>query len=349
MDTFSIGHHTIGDTQPPFIIAELSGNHNQDLDVALAMVDAAAEAGVHALKLQTYTADTMTLDIATGEFYIDDENSLWHGSSLYQLYEKAFTPWEWHNAIFERAKEKGMVAFSTPFDLTSVAFQESLEVPCYKIASFENTDHALIAAVAKTGKPVIVSTGMASLTEISEAVDVLRDNGCENYVLLKCTSQYPADPVNANLLTLPHLKAMFGCHVGLSDHTTGIGVAIAAAALGASVIEKHFVIDRNAGGVDAAFSLEPKEFKQLVEESQRARIAVGEVNYGCTEAEVNSRVHRRSLYIANDLKAGDVLTPTNLRSIRPGLGLPVKNLPMLLGKPVKQDVAKGTPMSWDLI
>jgi pseudaminic acid synthase len=349
VDTFSIGHHTIGDTQPPFIIAELSGNHNQDLDVALAMVDAAAEAGVHALKLQTYTADTMTLDIATGEFYIDDENSLWHGSSLYQLYEKAFTPWEWHNAIFERAKEKGMVAFSTPFDLTSVAFLESLEVPCYKIASFENTDHALIAAVAKTGKPVIVSTGMASLTEISEAVDVLRDNGCENYVLLKCTSQYPADPVNANLMTLPHLKAMFGCHVGLSDHTTGIGVAIAAAALGASVIEKHFVIDRNAGGVDAAFSLEPKEFKQLVEESQRARIAVGTVNYGCTEAEVNSRVHRRSLYIANDLKAGDVLTPTNLRSIRPGLGLPVKNLPMLLGKPVKQDVAKGTPMSWDLI
>ena len=327
MDTFSIGHHTIGDTQPPFIIAELSGNHNQDLDVALAMVDAAAEAGVHALKLQTYTADTMTLDIATGEFYIDDENSLWHGSSLYQLYEKAFTPWEWHNAIFERAKEKGMVAFSTPFDLTSVAFLESLEVPCYKIASFENTDHALIAAVAKTGKPVIVSTGMASLTEISEAVDVLRDNGCENYVLLKCTSQYPADPVNANLMTLPHLKAMFGCHVGLSDHTTGIGVAIAAAALGASVIEKHFVIDRNAGGVDAAFSLEPKEFKQLVEESQRARIAVGEVNYGCTEAEVNSRVHRRSLYIANDLKAGDVLTPTNLRSIRPGLGLPVKICP----------------------
>ncbi|MCQ8849599.1 pseudaminic acid synthase [Alteromonas stellipolaris] len=349
MDTFSIGHHTIGDTQPPFIIAELSGNHNQDLDVALAMVDAAAEAGVHALKLQTYTADTMTLDIATGEFYIDDESSLWHGSSLYQLYEKAFTPWEWHNAIFERAKAKGMVAFSTPFDLTSVAFLESLDVPCYKIASFENTDHALIAAVAKTGKPVIVSTGMASLTEISEAVDVLRDNGCENYVLLKCTSQYPADPVNANLLTLPHLKAMFGCHVGLSDHTTGIGVAIAAAALGASVIEKHFVIDRNAGGVDAAFSLEPKEFKQLVVESQRARIAVGEVNYGCTEAEINSRVHRRSLYIANDLKAGDILTPTNLRSIRPGLGLPVKNLPMLLGKPVKRDVTKGTPMSWDLI
>jgi sialic acid synthase SpsE len=242
-----------------------------------------------------------------------------------------------------------MVAFSTPFDLTSVAFLESLDVPCYKIASFENTDHALIAAVAKTGKPVIVSTGMASLTEISEAVDVLRDNGCENYVLLKCTSQYPADPVNANLLTLPHLKAMFGCHVGLSDHTTGIGVAIAAAALGASVIEKHFVIDRNAGGVDAAFSLEPKEFKQLVEESQRARIAVGEVNYGCTEAEINSRVHRRSLYIAIDLKAGDILTPTNLRSIRPGLGLPVKNLPMLLGKPVNQDVTKGTPMSWDLI
>ncbi len=349
MKTIDIGPFSIGSNQPPFIIAELSGNHNQELDLALRMVDAAADAGVHALKLQTYTADTMTIDVKHGEFFIDDKNSLWQGSSLYDLYQKAHTPWEWHSAIFERAKARGMVAFSTPFDASAVDFLESLGVPCYKIASFENTDHALLAKVAQTGKPVIVSTGMASLTEIAEIVEVLQSNDCDQYVLLKCTSQYPADPINANLATIPHLKQMFQCHVGLSDHTSGLGVAIAATAMGASVIEKHFVIDRNAGGVDAAFSLEPDEFAMLVKETERAAIAIGTVSYGCTTAEVNSRIHRRSLYICEDLSAGEVLTEKNLRAIRPGLGLPVKYLARLLGKQVKHDVAKGTPMSWDLV
>ena len=349
MKTIDIGPFSIGSNQPPFIIAELSGNHNQELDLALRMVDAAADAGVHALKLQTYTADTMTIDVKHGEFFIDDKNSLWQGSSLYDLYQKAHTPWEWHSAIFERAKARGMVAFSTPFDASAVDFLESLGVPCYKIASFENTDHALLAKVAQTGKPVIVSTGMASLTEIAEIVEVLQSNDCDQYVLLKCTSQYPADPINANLATIPHLKQMFQCHVGLSDHTSGLGVAIAATAMGASVIEKHFVIDRNAGGVDAAFSLEPDEFAMLVKETERAAIAIGTVSYGCTTAEVNSRIHRRSLYICEDLSAGEVLTEKNLRAIRPGLGLPVKYLARLLGKQVKHDVAKGTRMSWDLV
>lgn len=339
----------MGEGLPPFIIAELSGNHNHDLNLALQMVDAAADAGVHALKLQTYTADTMTIDVAKGEFFIDDENSLWHGSSLYDLYKKAYTPWEWHRTIFERAKARGMTAFSTPFDSTAVDFLESLDVPCYKIASFENTDHSLLAKVAKTGKPVIVSTGMASLVEIAETVEVLENNGCSEYILLKCTSQYPADPINANLATIGHMKQMFDCQVGLSDHTTGIGVAVAATALGATVIEKHFVIDRKAGGVDAAFSLEPAEFTALVDETKRAAIAVGKVNYGCTPSELNLRTHRRSLYVCEDLVAGDVLTESNLRAIRPGLGLAVKYMPTLLGKPVTKAVNKGTPMSWDLV
>ncbi|APD93348.1 pseudaminic acid synthase [Alteromonas mediterranea] len=349
MKNIKIDRFNVGEGLPPFIIAELSGNHNHDLNLALQMVDAAADAGVHALKLQTYTADTMTIDVAKGEFFIDDENSLWHGSSLYELYKKAYTPWEWHRTIFERAKARGMTAFSTPFDSTAVDFLESLDVPCYKIASFENTDHSLLAKVAKTGKPVIVSTGMASLAEIAEAVEVLENNGCSEYILLKCTSQYPADPVNANLATIEHMKQMFNCQVGLSDHTTGIGAAVAATALGATVIEKHFVIDRKAGGVDAAFSLEPAEFTALVDETKRAAIAVGKVNYGCTPSELNSRTHRRSLYVCEDLVAGDVLTESNLRAIRPGLGLAVKHMPTLLGKPVTKAVNKGTPMSWDLV
>lgn len=349
MKNIKIDCFNVGDGFPPFIIAELSGNHNQDLELALKMVDTAAEAGVHALKLQTYTADTMTIDVSEGEFYIDDENSLWNGSSLYQLYQKAYTPWEWHSAIFSRAKEHGMAAFSTPFDGTAVDFLETLDVPCYKVASFENTDHTLLAKVAQTGKPVIVSTGMASLVEIAEAVDTLEQNGCTDYILLKCTSQYPADPVNANLATIQHMKQMFNCHVGLSDHTKGIGVAVAATALGATVIEKHFVIDRNAGGVDAAFSLEPDEFKSLVDETGRAAIAVGSVNYGCTSSELASRTHRRSLYICEDLAEGELLTASSLRAIRPGLGLAVKHLPTLLGRPVTKAVTKGTPMSWDLV
>ncbi|WP_113907260.1 pseudaminic acid synthase [Aliidiomarina celeris] len=344
-----IGNYSIGEAHSPFIIAELSGNHDQSLDKALTMVEAAAAAGAHAIKLQTYTADTITLDVHEREFFIDNPESLWHGSSLYQLYQKAYTPWEWHKPIFDRAHQLGLIAFSSPFDLTAVDYLESLDVPCYKIASFENTDHGLIAAVAKTGKPVIVSTGMATQAELAEAVEVLRDNGCENFVLLKCTSHYPARPKDANLLTIPHLRSLFNCEVGLSDHTAGIGVSVAAVALGATVIEKHFVLDRGEGGVDAEFSMEPHEFKALVQECQRAHDALGKVHYGCTEQEVASRKHRRSLYIAEDLKAGDVLTETNLRSVRPGLGLPTKYLPVLLGRAVKKDVAKGTAMRWDLV
>lgn len=349
MATIKLGQHAIGAKHPPFIIAELSGNHDQSLDKALAMVDAAAKCGANAIKIQTYTADTMTLDIDTGEFYIEDKNSLWHGTSLYKLYQIAYTPWEWHEAIFARAKELGMLAFSTPFDLTAVTFLESLDVPCYKIASFENSDHPLLAAVAKTGKPVIMSTGMASQSELAESVEVLRANGCKELILLKCTSNYPARPVDANLLTIPHLAQLFQCQTGLSDHTTGIGVAIAAVALGATVIEKHFVLDRNDGGVDAEFSLEPHELKQLVAETAKAKDALGQVYYGCTDKEIASRKHRRSLYVAADLKAGDVLTTENLRAIRPGLGLSPKYLEMLLGKAVTKDVPRGTAMSWNLV
>ncbi|RTE86817.1 MULTISPECIES: pseudaminic acid synthase [Gammaproteobacteria] len=344
-----IGQRKIGSSEKPFIIAELSGNHDQSLEKALTMVDAAAAAGVDAIKLQTYTADTITLDVHENEFYIDNKENLWHGYSLYQLYQKAMTPWEWHKPIFERAKQLGILAFSSPFDLTAVDYLESLDTPCYKIASFENTDHELIAAVARTGKPVIVSTGMASQTEIAEAVEVLESNGCEDYILLKCTSHYPARPVDANLNTIPHLRELFGCEVGLSDHTAGLGVAVAAVAVGATVIEKHFVLDRSEGGVDAEFSMEPHEFKQLVEEAKRAHDAMGTVHYGCTEQEIASRKHRRSLYIAEDMAEGEILTEKNLRSVRPGLGLPVKYLPILLGRPIKRSAKKGTAMQWDLV
>lgn len=347
MATIKLGQHAIGAKHPPFIIAELSGNHDQSLDKALAMVDAAAKCGANAIKIQTYTADTMTLDIDTGEFYIEDKNSLWHGTSLYKLYQIAYTPWEWHEAIFARAKELGMLAFSTPFDLTAVTFLESLDVPCYKIASFENSDHPLLAAVAKTGKPVIMSTGMASQSELAESVEVLRANGCKELILLKCTSHYPAEPIDANLATIPHLAQLFGCQVGLSDHTAGIGVAVASVVLGATVIEKHFVLDRAEGGVDAEFSLEPAEFSALVQECKRAAVALGKVTYGGTEKEQASRKFRRSLYIAEDMQAGDVFTRENLRSVRPGLGLEPKYLPMFLGKPVKVNLSKGTALTWD--
>lgn len=349
MAVIMLGKHAVGPDQPPFIIAELSGNHDQSLDKALLMVEAAAKCGADAIKLQTYTPDTITLDVHDNEFFIDNPDSLWHGSSLYNLYKQAMTPWEWHKPLFDRAKELGMLAFSSPFDLTAVDYLEQLDVPCYKIASFENIDHGLIAAVARTGKPVIVSTGMATQTELAEAVEVLQRSGCKDIILLKCTSNYPARPVDANLNTIPHLAALFDCQVGLSDHTAGIGVSVAAVALGATVIEKHFVLDRSEGGVDAAFSMEPAEFTLLVSECNKARDALGKVHYGCTAKEVASRVHRRSLYIAKDMQAGDIFTVENLRSVRPGLGLAPKYLPQFLGRKVKQDVAMGTPLSWDLL
>lgn len=331
----------------PFIIAEMSGNHNHSLERALEIVDKAADAGVDALKIQTYTADTITIDKNDGEFFISDKNSLWYGQSLYSLYQKAYTPWEWHKAIFDRCKEKGIIGFSTPFDFTAVDFLESLDVPFYKIASFENIDLPLIKKVAQTGKPIIASTGMASLAELSELVETAKSNGCKDLTLLKCTSSYPATPEGSNLLTIPHLQHLFDCRVGLSDHTLGIGVAVASIALGATVIEKHFCLSRAEGGVDSAFSLEPEEMRMLVEESKRAFAAIGKVHYGVTEQE--SLKGRRSLYIVEDMKAGDVITENNMRSIRPGLGLPPKYYDVLLGKNVKCDVKRGTALKWDMI
>lgn len=331
----------------PFIIAEMSGNHNHSLERALEIVDAAADAGVDALKIQTYTADTITIDKNDGEFFIIDNNSLWKGESLYSLYQKAYTPWEWHKPIFDRCKEKGIIGFSTPFDFTAVDFLEELKVPFYKIASFENVDIPLIRKVAQTGKPIIASTGMASLAELSELVETARSNGCNDLTLLKCTSSYPASPAGSNLATIPHMKASFDCTVGISDHTLGIGVAVASVAFGAMVIEKHFTLSRADGGVDAEFSLEPQEMKQLVKEVNAAYEAIGTVHYGLTSQE--STKFRRSLYIVEDMKAGDIITEKNMRSIRPGLGLPPKYYDILLGKKVKCDVKRGTALSWDMV
>lgn len=343
-----ISGRKIGTAHPPLVIAEMSGNHNQSLERALEIVEAAAKAGAHALKIQTYTAGVMTLDIDEGEFYIDDPKSLWKGNSLYKLYQQAYTPWEWHKPIFDHCKKLGIIGFSTPFDATAVDFLESLDVPFYKIASFENTDLPLIRKVASTGKPMIISTGMATVAELDETVRTARDNGCQDLVLLKCTSSYPATPENTNILTIPHLRDLFDVQVGLSDHTMGVGVAVASVALGATVIEKHFTLRRADGGVDSAFSLEPEEIQQLVIETERAWQALGKISYGTTEAEKKSLVFRRSLYVAQDMKAGDIFTPDNLRAVRPGLGLPPKYYEVLLGKAIKQDAKMGTPVSWSL-
>jgi N-acetylneuraminate synthase len=347
--TITISERVIGQTHPPFIIAEMSGNHNQSLERALEIVGAAAKSGAHALKIQTYTPNTMTLDLDEREFHISDPNSLWAGTSLYKLYGEAYTPWEWHKPIFDRARELGIIAFSTPFDDTAVDFLESLDVPCYKIASFENTDLPLIRRVAATGKPLIISTGMATVAELDETVRAAREAGCKDLILLKCTSTYPATAANTNILTIPHLRELFGCEVGLSDHTMGLGVSVASVALGASVIEKHFTLSRADGGVDSTFSMEPAEMTQLVVETERAWQALGQVNYGPTDAEKKSIQFRRSLYVVRDLKAGEVLARENLRAIRPGLGLPPKYFDVLLGRKINQDVKKGTPLIWALL
>lgn len=343
-----IGTHILGVGNAPFIIAEMSGNHNQSIERALEIVEAAAKSGAHAIKIQTYTPDTMTLDLNEREFHISDANSLWFGRSLYDLYGEAYTPWDWHKAIFDKAKSLGMIAFSTPFDATSVDFLESLDVPCYKIASFENTDIPLIRKVAATGKPMIISTGMATVAEIDETVREARAAGCKDLILLKCTSTYPATPENTNILTIPHMRELFGCEVGLSDHTMGIGVSVASVALGASVIEKHFTLNRADGGVDSTFSMEPAEMHQLVVETERAWQSLGGVNYGATLSEEKSKVFRRSLYVVKDIKAGEKLNEGNVRAIRPGLGLPTKYIYHLIGKTVKSDIPRGTPLSWEL-
>ncbi|MGO4325661.1 pseudaminic acid synthase [Cupriavidus sp. 2TAF22] len=347
--TINIGGRLIGREHEPFLIAEMSGNHNQSLDRALEIVDAAAASGAHALKIQTYTADTMTLDIREREFFISDPKSLWKGKSLYELYHEAHTPWEWHKAIFERARGHGMIPFSTPFDDSAVDFLEGLDAAVYKIASFENTDIPLIRKVARTGKPMIISIGMASIAELDLSVRAAREAGCKELILLKCTSTYPASPENTNIRTIPHMRELFGCEVGLSDHTMGVGVSVASIAMGAAVIEKHFTLDRADGGVDSTFSLEPAEFKSLVVETRRAWQALGGVSYGPTEAEQKSLVFRRSLYITRDLKAGDVLDVSSVRAIRPGFGLAPRHLDQVLGRAVKRDISRGTPLAWDLL
>lgn len=333
----------------PFIIAEMSGNHNQSLERALKIVDAAADAGVDALKIQTYNADTMTIDCNDGGFIINDSDSLWNGESLYKLYQKAYTPWEWTEPIFKRCKESGIIGFSTPFDFSAVDFLEKFDMPIYKLASFENIDLPLVKKIASTGKPIIASTGMATVAELDELVRTARENGCPEITLLKCTSSYPATPKGSNILTIPHLKQLFSCPVGLSDHTLGIGVAVASIALGATVIEKHFTLSRADGGVDSAFSLEPAEMKQLVKECHAAYEALGEISYGISEQEQNSLKFRRSLYVVEDMKAGDVLTDKNMRSIRPGLGLSPKYYDVLIGKRVNCDIKRGTGISWDIL
>jgi pseudaminic acid synthase len=347
MNEIIVEGRKIGPNHKPFIIAEMSGNHNQSLERALEIVEAAAKAGVDALKIQTYTADTMTLNLDNKDFKIEDPESLWKGNTLYQLYQQAYTPWEWHKPIFDKCRELGIIPFSTPFDETAVDFLEELDVPMYKIASFENNDIPLIKKVASTGKPMIISTGMATVAELDETVRVAREAGCKDLVLLKCTSTYPATPEDSNILTIPHMRELFDCQVGLSDHTMGIGVAVASVALGATVIEKHFTLSRADGGVDSAFSMEPEEMKALVIETERAWQSLGKVTYGPTEREKSSMKFRRSIYVAKDIKAGEEFTKDNLRIIRPGFGLSPKYYDKLLGKKAKQNLVKGTALTWD--
>lgn len=347
LSSIKIGNRIIGESEPPYIIAELSGNHNMSKERALELVRKAKECGADAVKLQTYKADTMTLDISTDEFFIKDPGSLWEGKSLYQLYEEAHTPWEWHEDIFKLAKDLGIDSFSSPFDETAVDFLEELDVPCYKIASFENTDIPLIRKIASTGKPVMMSTGMASLKELAISVEELKSFGCKEIILLKCTSAYPAEAKDANMLMIPKLRDIFDLNIGLSDHSMGNTVPLVATSLGVVVIEKHFTLDRNDGGVDSAFSMEPAEFKELVLEVKKAKSALGTGKFSLSDKEKSSKRYRRSIYISTDLNEGEVLSLENVKVIRPSLGLEPIHLENILGKKVNKNLKKGTPLSWD--
>ena len=339
----------IGLEHKPFIIAEMSGNHDGSLKKALKIVEEAARCGADAIKLQTYTEDTLTIDVDREEFYISDEESLWHGYSLYDLYKKAHTPWEWHEEIFFHAKKNNLICFSSPFDDSAVEFLEDLDTPAYKIASFEIVDHGLIKKVADQNKPIIISTGMASLEEISEAVEICHSAGNTQLALLQCTSSYPADAKYSNLKTITSLREKFGCEVGLSDHTLGISVALSSIALGATIIEKHFTLSKDDKGVDSVFSSDPKELENLVRESKISHASLGEVKFGIYEEDKELPIFRRSLYIVKDIKKGDKFSKENVKSIRPGLGIHTKYLSKLIGKKAKTDLKKGTPVSIDML
>jgi pseudaminic acid synthase len=343
-----IGQRVIGQGEPCYIIAEMSANHNQSFDTAAELVHAARESGADAIKLQTYTPDTLTINCSNEHFRVG-KGTIWEGRNLYQLYSEASTPWEWQPKLAKLAKDLGMDCFSTPFDASSVEFLEKMNVPAHKIASFELIDLGLVRRIAGTGKPIIMSTGMATLGEIDEAVRALRKAGCKQLALLKCTSAYPSRPEDMNLKTIPHMGRAFGVPTGLSDHTLGIAVPVAAVALGACIIEKHFTLARAMGGPDAAFSLEPAEFKAMVEAVRLAERALGNVQYEPTEREVASRVFRRSLFVVESISAGEQFTERNVRSIRPGFGLPPKNMDVIIGKRAARDIERGTPLAWDMI
>lgn len=343
-----IGITDIGPGTPTYVIAEMSANHGGDLDRAHELVIAAADAGADAIKVQTFTADTITLDSDRPEFRIA-AGTVWDGQTLHQLYREAAMPWEWQGDLKRTAERCGLALFSSPFDLTAVDFLESLAVPAYKIASAEIVDIGLIRRVARTGKPMIVSTGMATYEEIAEAVAAARDSGAQDIALLKCTSAYPAPPEEVNLRTIPHMAEAFGVPVGLSDHTMGIAVPVAAVAVGASIIEKHVTLRRSDGGPDAGFSLEPAELAEMVAQIRVAERALGDVSYTPTAREVDSRALRRSLFVVTDIRAGDAFTEVNVRSIRPAHGLHTRHLPDVIGKHAARDIERGTPMAWDLV
>ena len=346
---FKLKNRIIGKKNKPFIIAEMSSNHNQSLDVALKIVDIAAKTGVDAIKIQTYKPDTITINSSRKEFEIKSKKSLWNNMTLYSLYKKAHTPWEWHEAIYRQAKKNKILCFSSAFDETSINFLEKLDNPCYKIASPECVDLQLIKQVALTGKPIIISTGMATKSEISDAVEVARKNGCKNLALLKCTSTYPAPEEDINLRTIQDMKKEFKCEVGLSDHTLGISVPLAALSLGATIIEKHFVLSKKKITPDSAFSADPSEFSQLVTEAKKVFKSLGKVKYGATKSELSSLKFRRSLYVVKDIKKGELITKHNIRSIRPSNGMSTKYFEDVLGLIAKKNLKFGTPLSWDLI
>ena len=349
INSIRIGNHIISENSKPLFIAEMSANHNQSLTRALSIVDKAAQVGANIIKLQTYTPDTMTLDLKNNDFKIRDKKSLWYNRTLFELYTRGHTPWKWHEKIIKKAKRKKIQCISTPFDESSVDFLEKLKVPAYKIASFENINIPLITKVAKTKKPIIISTGMATISELHESINLIRKQDNNKIILLKCTSTYPASPKDSNVLTIPHMKKLFNCHVGLSDHTLGIGAAIAAVSHGAKIIEKHFTLNREDGGIDSTFSLEPHEMEILVKESKTAWESLGKTQYGPTVSERKYLQFRRSLYVSKNVKKGEIINKNNIKNIRPGNGLPSKCLSAVLGKKFSKNIKIGTPLNWGLI